>query len=67
MPGRKRKGAKDKAKDATPELPERLSTAVPINPDDQPGQAGGGVTGGENIERQQQDPELKDTPDAGHA
>jgi hypothetical protein len=65
VPARKRKGAK--GKDAAPELPDRLATAVPINPDDQPEQAGGGVTGGENIARQQQDPELKDTPDAGHA
>lgn len=65
MPARKRKGGK--AKDTTPELPDRLATAVPINPADQPEQAAGGVTGGENIARQQQDPELDDTPDAGHA
>ena len=61
MPGKK------KAKDKTPDLPDRLSTAGPIAPEDQPEQAGGGVTGGENIARQQQDPDLDDTPDAGHA
>jgi hypothetical protein len=66
VPAKRRKVGK-KAKDESPELPERLSAAVPISPDDQPEQAAGGVTGGENIARQQQDPDLKDTPDAGHA
>jgi hypothetical protein len=44
--------------------PQRLQTAGPIHPDDQPKQAGGGVTGPENVARQQQDPELDDTSGA---
>lgn len=59
--------ATGRKKDQQEKLPERLRTAVPINPADQPEQAGGGVTGGENVERQQQDPDLDNTPDAGHA
>ena len=63
----KKSSRKDAGKDPQEELPERLRTAGPINPEDQPEQAAGGVTGGENVARQQQDPDLKDTPDAGRA
>jgi hypothetical protein len=36
----------------------------PVQPEDQPEQAGGPVTGAENIERQQKDPDLKDSTGA---
>jgi hypothetical protein len=36
----------------------------PVKPEDQPEQAGGPVTGPENIERQQKDPDLDDTSGA---
>ncbi len=35
-----------------------------VDPEDQPEQAGGPVTGAENIARQQQDPDLKDNAGA---
>jgi hypothetical protein len=44
---------------ALPEDVESGQGSVP--PDEQPEQAGGPVTGAENIERQQKDPDLKDT------
>jgi hypothetical protein len=43
---------------------DREQAKGPIHPDDQPEQAGGGVTGPENIARQQTDPDLDDTSGA---
>lgn len=60
--GRHRKG---KGRDPEPEQPvSPLPSEPPIHPDDQPPQAGGGVTGPENIARQQTDPDLDDTTGA---
>jgi hypothetical protein len=53
-------GRKDKDEPASP-----LPSGPPVHPDDQPEQAGGGVTGPENLARQQEDPDLDDTS-GGH-
>jgi hypothetical protein len=44
--------------------PEPGPAEGPIRPEDQPPQAGGPVTGAENIARQQEDPDLADTSGA---